>query len=650
MRYKTCRQAAAILAVMTGTAFAQEEIGINPFAGIPLAVKEGETIFRSRCSGCHGLDAQGAIGPNLVAALNNGISEERLYLTVLKGVPGTSMPALMNPEKAEEETWKTVTYLISLRGPASNVALAKGPAANIAWEDILNGLKNPSRWLTYSGDPSGQRHSPLRQITPANVATLTTQWIFQTGTQGKFEASPIVIDGVIYITGPNNFAWAIDAKTGRQIWRYQRQLPADANHQCCGTVNRGFAVLGGRLFMATLDAHLVALDIRDGKTIWDSTLEDYRNGYTATGAPMVVGDNVIVGVAGGEYGIRGSIQAFDAASGKRVWQFHTVPAPGEPGGDSWSGDSWKRGGAPVWAPGSYDVETDTVFFGTGNPAPDYDGPLRLGDNLYSDSLLALDPKDGKLKWHFQFTPHDVHDWDSAHTPVIADLRIGGKLRKVVMVANRNGFFYTLDRVTGKFILAKPFVAQNWAREIDDNGRPVLTPGHEPTPRGTVTCPDLFGATNFMPTSFDPLLGLEFFTVRERCQIYSTFDEPYVPGQSYRRGGGSKAPVPEYGAVRAIDPATGNMRWEFRYDGIGFPGVLSTTSGLVFAGDAQGNLHALNSRTGKDLWSRQLGWSPDAYQSGTGIFAGPSSFMVGNRQYVLIPSGTILTAFALPEKP
>ena len=649
MKWKTYVRAVGTALAFAGIMFAQEAIGPNPFAGIPLAVKEGQKVFQSRCSGCHGLDATGGMGPNLLASLNRGITEERLYLTVTKGIQGTSMPSLISSGGSEEDPWKAVTYLQSLRPPAQTVALANGPAFDIAWGDILNGLKNPQRWLSYSGDTQGQRHSPLTQITPANVASLTAQWIFQTGTQGKFEASPIVIDGVIYITGPNNFAWALDAKTGRQIWRYQRQLPPDANRQCCGAVNRGFAVLGGRLFMATLDAHLVALDLRDGKLLWDAVLEDYRKGYSATAAPTVVKDKVIIGVAGGEYGIRGSIQAFDSATGKRAWQFYTVPAPQEPGGDSWSGDSWQRGGAPVWAPGSYDPDTDTVFFGTGNPAPDYDGPLREGDNLYSDSLLALDPGTGKLKWHFQFTPHDVHDWDSTHTPVIADLRIAGQLRKVVMVANRNGFFYTLDRVTGKHIVAKPFVAQNWAKEIGPDGRPVLLPGHEPSPRGTTTCPDLFGATNYMPTSFDPALGLMFVTVRERCQIYSTFDEPYVPGQTYRRGGGSKASVPETGAVRAIDPATGNLRWEFRYDGIGFPGILSTASGLVFAGDAQGNLHALNSRTGKALWSRQLGWSPDAYQSGTGIFAGASTFMVGNQQYMLIPSGTVLTAFALPDK-
>jgi len=652
MSGKVCARAALVLLIVAVSAAAlhgQEAIGPNPFSGSADAAKEGMALYRSHCGGCHGMDAGGGSAPNLVAALNRGITDERIYQTVHTGIAGTAMPAYATDGKVDEEVWKIVTFLGSLRATPKSSAVAAGPAFTIAWPDLLGGLKNPQRWLTYSGDLGGQRHSPLTQITPANVADLTAQWTFQTGTPGKFEASPIVIDGVIYITGANNFAWAIDAKTGRQIWRYRRESPAGGPKVCCGTVNRGFAVLGGSLFMATLDAHLIALDIRDGSVLRDSELADYKEGYAATAAPLVVRDKVIVGVTGGEYGIRGSIQAFDAVTGKRAWQFFTIPAPGEPGGNTWQGDSWKTGGGPVWATGSYDAETNTAFFGVGNPGPDFDGSVREGDNLYSDSLLALDPETGHLKWYFQFTPHDEHDWDSSHTPVLADLRFGGQMRQVVMVANRNGFFYTLDRTSGKLLMAKPFVKVDWAKEIDADGRPVLAPGHSPTPQGTSTCPDLFGGTNFMPASFDPVLGLFFVSARERCQSFSTFPEQYAAGQQYRRGGGSKLPQPEYGAVRAIDPATGERRWEFKYDNVGFPGVMSTASGLVFAGDADGNLHALDSRTGKDLWSHQLGWSADTYQSGTGILAGPTTFMVGGRQFVLIPSGTTLTAFALRSK-
>ena len=273
--------------------------------------------------------------------------------------------------------------------------------------------------------------------------------------------------------------------------------------------------------------------------------------------------------------------------------------------------------------------------------------MREGDNLYTDSLLALDPATGELRWYFQFTPHDMHDWDATQTPVVTDLRIGGQMRKVVMAANRNGFFYVLDRMTGKRIVAEPFVTLDWASGIGPDRRPILVPGHTPDAKGTAMCPDLFGGTNFNPTSYDPSLGLVFVSVRERCTMYATVDEKYVAGQKYTGGSFTALPKAEYGALRAIDAATGKRRWEFKYENAGFPGVLSTASGLVFAGDATGGLHAFDSRTGKDLWSYQLGWSPDAYSSGTGIFAAPTTFMVGSRQYVLIPSGTLLTAFALP---
>lgn len=645
MNFKACAGMIAGLLLCAGAAFGQESIGPNPYTGNAAAAKDGIGLYHSRCSGCHGMDASGGSGPNLVAFVNRGATDDRLYQTIQHGITGTPMPSFA-ASTSSDQTWKIVSYLLSLRSGGQSANLPKGPGADITWPDILGGLKNPARWLTYSGDVRGQRHSPLTQITPANVADLTAIWTFQTNDPGKFEASPIVIDGVIYITGPNNWAWAIDAKTGAQIWRYQRELPPEGPKTCCGTVNRGFAVLGGRLFMTTLDAHLIALDIRDGSVLWDATLGDFKKGYSATGAPLIVKDKVIAGVGGGEYGIRGSMQAFDPASGKRLWQVYTVPIAGEPGANTWSGESWKTGGAGAWATGSYDPDTDTLFWGTGNPGPDFDGTIREGDNLYSDSLLAIDPESGKLKWHFQFTPHDQHDWDSSHTPVIADIRIDGSPRKVVIVSDRNGFFYVLDRVTGKFILAKPLVKVDWATGFDANGRPILAPGHDPTPEGTETCPDLFGATNFMPTSFDPSLNLIFVSVRERCQSFSTFPEDYRPGEEYRRGGPTSLPLPEYGAVRAIDASTGERRWEFKYAHVGFPGVMSTASGLVFAGDANGNLHALDAQTGKDLWSYQLGWNPNGYETGVGIFAGPTTFMVGDRQYVLIPSGTTLTAFAL----
>jgi alcohol dehydrogenase (cytochrome c) len=376
---------------------------------------------------------------------------------------------------------------------------AQQPAPpQVTFEDLLAGLKDGTKWLTYSGTYDGHRHSPLTQIAPANVHQLTTQWTFQTGVLGSFQATPIVIDGVIYVTGFQNNAWAIDARSGRQIWRYRRDLP-DQLHLCCGPVNRGMAVLGDRLFMTTVDAHLLALDMATGTVMYDVTLEDYKKGYSATVAPLVVKDKVILGIAGAEYGIRGFIEAFDAATGKKIWRFNTVAGPDEFGGNSWPGtDAYLRGGGSIWVTGTYDPESNLVFFGTGNPGPDYYSANREGDNLFTASIVALDADTGKLKWHYQFTPHDVHDWDATQVPVLAELPIDGKPRKVVMFANRNGFFYTIDRATGKLIVAKPFVETTWAKEISSvTGRPILLPNNHPNEQGTKTCPDLGGGTNFM---------------------------------------------------------------------------------------------------------------------------------------------------------
>jgi alcohol dehydrogenase (cytochrome c) len=376
---------------------------------------------------------------------------------------------------------------------------AQSPTPLVTVQEIHNGLPaDGSSWLTFGGNYANHRHSPLTQITPDNVARLVPKWTFQTNTLGNFETTSLVRDNVLYVTGPLNMAWAIDARTGREIWRYRRELPANLT-ACCGLVNRGFAALGDKLFMVTLDAHLLALDMKTGAITWDATMQDYKMGYASTIAPLVVKDKVIVGVAGGEYGIRGFIDAYDAASGKRAWRFYTIPAPGEPGNDTWAGDSWKTGGASVWVTGAYDPEQNLLLYGIGNPGPDYHSESRKGDNLYSNSLVALDADSGKLRWHYQFTPHDLHDWDATEVPILADLQIGGQPRKVVMFANRNGFYYTLDRITGKPIVTKPFVTTTWAKEIGGDGRPVVLPGHVPSETGEVTCPDLTGGTELLAT-------------------------------------------------------------------------------------------------------------------------------------------------------
>jgi alcohol dehydrogenase (cytochrome c) len=512
-------------------------------------------------------------------------------------------------------------------------------AQSISSKDLLDGLSNPARWLTYSGDYSGRRHSPLKQITPANVGQLAAQWTFQTGVVARqFEATPIVVDGVLYVTGAQNHAWAIDGKTGRQIWRYQRELPQGVK-ACCGLVNRGFAIAGDRLFMATLDAHLIALDAKSGKVVWDVELADFRQGYASTLAPLVVKDKVIVGIAGGEFAIRGFIDAYDVNTGARSWRFWTVPAPGQPGSETWPADAWERGGGGTWLTGTYDPELNLLFWGTGNPSPDFYGENRKGDNLYTGSLVALDADKGELKWHFQFTPHDTHDWDANHIPVLADLTIDGKPRKVVMVANRNAFFYMLDRTTGAFIRAKQYVHQTWAKEIAANGRPVEIPGQVPTEEGTLTCPDLYGGTNFMSPSFDQVTGLFYVTARETCMTYIA----RAPKEGYKAGDLTMGGTFKYGkgasgALRAMNPITGELVWEIKHPSPSWAGVLSTAGGLVFSGTNEGSVFAADSRTGKELWR---------YESGAPLYAAPTTYTVDGRQYIVVPAGQTLTAFALP---
>ena len=532
--------------------------------------------------------------------------------------------------------------LVLLAALTASVSLMAQGTPAITPQDIAEGLKDPGRWLTYGGDYSSQRYSPLTQITPANVNRLVPQWTFQTGTTGAFQTTPLLIDGVLYVTGFNNNAWAVDARSGRQIWRYRRDIPSDL-HNCCGAVNRGFAVLGDRLFMTTIDAHLVALDMKTGSLLYDVELADYKVGYSATVAPLAVKDKIIIGIAGAEFGIRGFIDAYDPLTGKRDWRFWTVAGPGDPGFSSWpqNSDAYKRGGGSIWVTGSYDPEQNLVFFGTGNPGPDYYSQNREGDNLYTASLVALDADTGKAKWHYQFTPHDVHDWDSTQVPVLADLPINGQTRKVVMFANRNGFFYTIDRVTGKIIVAKPFVETTWAKEIGPTGRPVLLPGNIPDENGTKTCPDLGGGTNYMSPSYDPSTRTFFVTARETCATYYSWEQPFQPGVQWESGA-TQRPRGQvnFGALRAIDPATGERKWEFRYPTVSSSGVLSTASGLVFNADGDGNILAFDSRTGKNLWH---------YQTGSGIRAtAGTTYMLDGKQYLLVPSGSTLVAFALMQ--
>lgn len=507
--------------------------------------------------------------------------------------------------------------------------------AQVTSERLVNSAKEPQNWLTYSGDYAGRRFSALNQITTSNVYSLMAKWVYQTGGTGKFETTPLVVDGVLYATGQDNRAFALDARTGRPIWLYQRQLPGDIR-PCCGRVNRGFAILGDKLFMATLDAHLMALDAKTGNVVWDIAAADYKKGYSFTLAPLVVKDLIIVGVSGGEYGIRGFIDAYDPESGKRKWRFNTVPGPDEPGHDSWEGNSWKVGGAPAWMTGAYDPATNQLFWPTGNPSPSNRGEGRAGDNLYSNSLLALNPDTGKLSWYFQFTKHDEHDWDATQVPIMIDK--GDK--HLIAQANRNGFFYVLDRTKGKLLSSNAYGKVTWSDSKDSEGRPLAKKGSSPTPEGHTVCPGALGSTNWMSPSFDSQTELFYVTARDQCDIFSTAPQPYEAGHAYYGSAyfPSDEAEPYTGALRAIEPETGKVKWEFRHISPTWSGVLSTAGGLLFTGDAEGNFIALDAATGKPLWHFQMGGA---------VYASPMAFAVDGKEYLAIAAGSSLYAFGLP---
>jgi alcohol dehydrogenase (cytochrome c) len=532
----------------------------------------------------------------------------------------------------------TLLFRVGLILVSLFVSFVPAPA-QVSYERVLNASLEPQNWLTYSGDYKSWRYSALDKVNTSNVNHLTAQWVFQSASLGQFETTPLVVDGVLYGTGQDNRAFALDARTGRAIWRYQRHLP-EKIQACCGMVNRGFAILGSKLFMSTLDAHVLALDSKTGSVVWDVQAADYRQAYVFTVAPLLVKDKIIVGVAGGEYGVRGFIDAYYADSGKRAWRFYTVPGPGEPGHETWAGDSWKTGGAPAWVTGSYDPELNLVYWPTGNPSPSNYGGERGGDNLYSNCMLALDADTGKLKWHYQFTPHDLHDYDSTQIPVLLDSTWGGRLRKLLLHANRNGFLYVLDRTDGKFLSAKAFANVTWAKEIDRDGRPVIVPRSEPTAEGVRVCPGALGATNWFSPAYDPQTGWLYVASSEECDIFSATPQKYHEGHDflgsvYVPASGERA----WGALRALDPLTGERKWEFKYTSTPWGGVLSTAGGVVFAGDSEGNFTALDARTGKDLWHIQLG---------AAVYSSPITYSLDGRQFVVIPAGAALFAFALAE--
>ncbi len=511
--------------------------------------------------------------------------------------------------------------------------------AQVPFERLVGADSEPQNWLTYSGNFAGHQHSGLKQINPATVSKLQPKWMYQMRTTHKGESTPLVVDGVMYVTRSPNDVIALDAATGRKLWEFDYKLPAKVI-VCCGQVNRGLAILGGQVFMSTVDAWVLALDARSGRLLWKTQMANYLDGYGSTSAPIVARDKLIVGMAGGEYGARGFIDGYDVATGKRAWRFYTTAGPDDPNAASWAGDSWKTGGATTWTTGAYDPELNLVYWGTGNPGPDYNGDVRKGDNLYSDSVVALDAATGKRKWHFQFTPHDMHDWDSNQTPVLFNAEFRGRQRKLLMQANRNAFFYLLDRETGEFLLARPYEKQTWAKEIDAQGRPVRLPGTLPTEAGVAVWPAATGGTNWYSPSYSPEQKLLYVATREEGEVFYRAAAPYSPGNYFL--GGEHKPVPgEFptGAIRAISPLTGEIVWTHKLLTPPWAGVMSTAGGLVFGGTNEGNFFALDGATGKDLWH---------FPTGDKITANPISYGVDGKQYVAIVAGDVLISFGLEQ--
>ncbi len=544
-----------------------------------------------------------------------------------------------------------------------------GLSAQVPFARLRDAVSEPANWLTYSGGYFSQRYTTLSQITPANVGELELQWVFQNRVFGPWQATPLVVDGIMYLTQRPNDIVALDARTGRVFWIYRYPTPPD-QRACCGSNNRGVAILDDKLFMATLDARVVAIDATTGSELWNVEVAeaDMEAAYSFTLAPLAVKDKVIIGTAGGDRGVRGFIAAFDAATGEEAWRFHTIPGPGEAGHETWEPcppnpttycdpEAWKHGGGSVWLTGSYDPELNLTYWGVGNPGPDFYREQRPGDNLYTNSVVALDADTGELRWHFQFTPDDPYDYDAVQIPVLADIERNNTEFKVMLWANRNGFFYVLNRETGRFLTGRAFIQLNWAEGLDDSGRPIETP----QPPGAPTYPGVQGATNWYSPSYSPRTELFYISAWENYStIFAGAPQDYVAGQRFvgtdtsrRRDPDAPPPVPGLtrgpinswtdavgnGAVLALDALTGEERWRYRLTDVISSGILTTATDLLFTGARSGYFQALDARTGRLLWKASLGGQ---------LVNGPISYEVDDKQYVAAIAGSSLSTFALRD--
>ena len=495
-------------------------------------------------------------------------------------------------------------------------------------------------WVSYNGDYTGRRYSSLREINVSNVSQLRAQWTFHVPNSDRLEVTPVVVDGIMFVTSAND-AYALDAQTGRTLWHYARPITERLIDDASQHHNRGVGIWHSRIYIETDNAHLLCLDARSGHLLWDVAYTDGNPNYGATSAPLVVKDKVLVGTSGGDDGVRGFVAAYDALTGKEAWRYWTIPAPGEFGSSSWPGESWKLGGATTWMPGTYDPELNLIFWGTSNPAPDFDGGPRPGDDLYSDCLLALDADSGKLKWYFQFTPHDLYDYDAVETPMLVDANFRGVPRKLVVEANRNGFIYVLDRTNGKFLSATRFAEKlTWATGVDEKGRPAPTE-LKPSEAGTRICPGMEGATNWNSPSFSPETSELYFLALESCDIYYLKAQKFAPGQTYYATGTHHSEGDHNQKILLAYPLGGDKpSWRYVQAGEGrsMGGVMTTAGGLVLFGDDAHSFEAVDAQTGKPLWH---------FNTGQNIAASPMSYAVGTKQYVAIAAGSDVFSFALP---
>ena len=628
----------------------------------------GARLFANRCAVCHGADANGGErGPAIRAKLGER-NDQELTALVLEGLPAQGMPpiavnALEMPylvdflrtlQPVEKPVFEPLTvttldgkslagvilnrgfYDLQLRTPDQRVHLLRREGAR------YREVTSDTDWPGYNGDPGGNRYTTLSQITKTNVARLAPQWVFTIPNSGRMQVTPVVAGGIMYVTVANE-CYALDAGTGRQLWHYRRRPTRGLPSEAAGRTNRGAATAGDRVFLSTDSAHIIALNRFTGDLLWDTEMADWHLNYFTTSAPLAVGNLVIAGTGGGEHGARGFLAAYDQATGKEVWRFWTVPLPGEPGSETWQGKGIQHGGAPTWFTGTYDSELDTVYWPTGNPSAEYNGDDRAGDDLYSDCILALDAKTGKLKWHYQGTPHDLWDWDATETPVVINAAWEGRPRKLLLHANRNGFFYVFDRADGKLLLAKPFVRNlTWASGIGPDGRPIKNPNQEPSVAGTKVCPSQDGATNWFSPSYNPATGLYYVQTFEKCSVYTKTDPGVWQSGKLYLGGSQRRPdgeVPER-ILKAIDIRTGKIAWELPQPGPAdsWAGTLTTVTGLVIFGEEGGELMAADAVTGKPLYH---------FPTNQVLRASPMTYSFDHRQYIAIAAGPNILTFAIP---